>query len=53
MTIKISNGVKTRRHHNNAGLKQIKSGKTYDQIKAKAKRMGINFGKTKKEKKDF
>ena len=49
MKIKISNGVKTRRHHNNAGLKKIKSGKTYDQVKAMAKRMGINFGKTKKD----
>jgi outer membrane protein assembly factor BamE (lipoprotein component of BamABCDE complex) len=33
--------MKTRRHHNNKGLRQVKRGKTRDQVAAIAKRLGI------------
>jgi hypothetical protein len=33
--------VKTRRHHNNKGTRQIKRGKTREQVKAIAKRLGV------------
>lgn len=33
--------MKTRRHHNNKGYRQIKRGKTREQVKAIAKRLGI------------
>lgn len=33
--------MKTRRHHNNTGLRQIKRGKTTDQVEAMARRLGI------------
>lgn len=33
--------MKTRRHHNNKGLRQIKTGKTYYQVKRIAKRLGL------------
>jgi hypothetical protein len=33
--------MKTRRHHNNKGIRQIKRGKTYEQLRRIAKRLGI------------
>lgn len=36
-------GIKTRRHHNNKGYRQIKRGRTRDQVKAMAKRLGIKY----------
>ena len=33
--------MKTRRHHNNSGLRQIKRGKTRAQVKAIAKRLRL------------
>jgi len=33
--------VKYRRHHNNKGLRQIKRGKTYWQVKAMARRLRV------------
>lgn len=35
--------MKTRRHHNNTGYRQIKRGKTREQVKAMAKRLGIEY----------
>lgn len=35
--------MKTRKHHNNKGLRQIKNGKTYEQVKRVAKKLGIPF----------
>jgi len=35
--------VKTRRHHNNTGLRQIKRGKVREQVRAIAKRLGIPY----------
>jgi len=35
--------ARSRRHHNNKGLKQIKEGKTYNQVKAMAKRLKLKF----------
>jgi hypothetical protein len=35
--------MKTRRHHNNKGLRQIKNGKTSEQVKRMAGRLGIPF----------
>jgi len=35
--------MKTRRHHNNRGLRQIKRGKTREQAKRIAKRLGIPY----------
>ena len=37
--------IKTRRHHNNKGYRQIKEGKTIDQVKKIAKKLGIPYGK--------
>ena len=37
--------MKTRRHHNNDGLRQIKRGKTRRWVAALAKRMGVPYGK--------
>lgn len=34
-----------RRHHNNKGYRQVKRGKTRDQVKAIAKRLKIPYGK--------
>lgn len=31
--------MKTRRHHNTKGIRQIKRGKTYEQVKQMAKRI--------------
>lgn len=36
--------MKTRRHHNNDGRRQIKGGKTREQVKRLAKRLGIPYG---------
>lgn len=41
--------MKTRRHLNNKGCKQIKEGKTYYQVKAMCKRLGLPFGNKKKK----
>jgi protein gp37 len=40
--------MKTRRHHNNTGRRQIQRGKTRDQVRAIAKRLGVPYGKTKR-----
>lgn len=37
--------MRTRRHHNNKGLRQIKLGKTERFLIRLAKRMGIQYGK--------
>lgn len=34
---------RTRRHHNNKGTRQIKRGKTYDQVKRIARKLRIPF----------
>lgn len=36
--------VKNRRHHNNTGYRQIKRGKTREQVKRIAKKLGIKYG---------
>lgn len=36
--------MRTRRHHNNTGLRQIKRGKTHDQVRAIARRLGVPYG---------
>lgn len=36
--------MKTRRHHNNKGQRQVKTGRTVDQVKRMARRLGIPFG---------
>lgn len=36
--------MKTRRHHNNKGARQIKRGNTVTQVKRMAKRLGIKYG---------
>jgi hypothetical protein len=36
--------MKKRRHHNTKGIRQIRNGKTYEQVKAMARRLGLNFG---------
>jgi hypothetical protein len=38
-------GVKARRHHNTKGLRQVRRGKTYDQVEAMARRLKLPFGK--------
>lgn len=35
--------MKTRRHHNNKGFRQIKRGKTFDQVKAMCRRLKLPF----------
>ncbi len=37
--------MKFRRHHNNKGSRTVRSGKTYDQVRAMSKRLGIPFGR--------
>lgn len=37
--------MKTRRHHNNKGNKQVRTGKTVDQVRRMAKKLGIEYGK--------
>lgn len=39
--------MKTRRHHNNKGSRQVKRGKTVDQVKRIAKRLGIKYASPK------
>lgn len=36
--------MKSRKHHNNTGYRQIKRGKTREQVKRIAKRLGIPYG---------
>jgi hypothetical protein len=38
--------MKTRRHHNNHGLTQIKRGKTERTVRNIAKKLGIPYGKS-------
>lgn len=38
---KLPPGIKTRRHHNNDGRSQIQRGKTRDQVRRMAKRLGV------------
>ena len=40
--------MKTRRHHNNNGYRQIKRGRTADQVKRIARKLKVPFG-TKRE----
>lgn len=35
--------MKTRRHHNNKGFRQIRRGKTKDQVRQIASRLGLKF----------
>lgn len=35
--------MKTRRHHNNKGLRQVKRGKTREQVKMIARKLGISM----------
>lgn len=35
--------MKTRRHHNNKGLRQIKRGKPEKQVRRMAKKLGIKY----------
>lgn len=37
--------MKTRRHHNNKGYRQIKSGKPEKQMRQLAKKMNIKYGR--------
>jgi len=41
--------MKDRRHHNNKGTRQIKLGKTTEQVKAMCKRLGLKYGKPKEK----
>ena len=43
---KLAKGIKTRRHHNNKGTRQIKRGKTVGDVMRMAKRLGIPYGKS-------
>lgn len=50
MKVKITSGIKQRRHHNNKGLRAIRSGKTFRQIKHIAIKMKVkNHGPTIKD----
>ena len=35
--------MKTHRHHNNKGARQVRRGKTYNQLKAMCRRLGLPF----------
>lgn len=37
--------VRSRRHHNNVGLQQIRRGRTREQVKGIAQRIGVSYGK--------
>lgn len=37
--------MKVRRHHNNDGRRQIRQGKTRDQVKRIAEKLGLTYGK--------
>lgn len=39
--------MKLRRHHNNKGFQQIARGKTAEQLKRIAKKLGLTYGPTK------
>ena len=41
--------MKTRKHHNNKGIRQIKNGKTEKHVKIMAKKLKIPYGKQKNE----
>jgi len=41
--MKIPWFIKRRKHHNNKGSRRIKRGKTYEEVKAMAKKMGVPF----------
>lgn len=41
--------MKTRRHHNNKGTRQIKRGKCEQHIRRLAKRLGVAYGEPLKE----
>lgn len=41
--------MKNRRHHNNKGYRQIKRGKTVDQVKRIAQKLGIPYGERKEQ----
>lgn len=36
--------MKFRRHHNNKGSRKIRRGKTYDEVRRMAQRLGLPFG---------
>jgi len=38
-----------RRHHNNKGTRQVKRGKTYEKVRAIARRLKLPFGRAKSE----
>lgn len=40
--------MKTRRHHNNEGRRQVKRGATREQVKSIARKLGIPYGLQKK-----
>ncbi len=40
---KVEN-MRTRKHHNNKGLKQVKNGKAYRRLKRFAKKLKIKWG---------
>ena len=37
--------MKTRQHHNNKGQRQVKTGRTAEQVKRMARRIGVPFGR--------
>lgn len=37
--------MRTRRHHNNTGYRQIRRGKTRDYVRAMALRLGLQYGR--------
>jgi len=41
---RLAPGLKTRKHHNTKGFRQIREGRTTDQVKAMARRLGIPYG---------
>lgn len=41
--------MKTRRHHNTKGIRQVKRGKTHRQVRAMAKRLKREFEKKKEQ----
>lgn len=41
--------MKSRRHHNNTGYRQIKRGKTRSQVRHIARRLGVPYGKEARE----
>lgn len=45
--------MKTRRHHNNTGERQVRRGKTRAQVKAIARRLGLKYRTLKRLAKDY